>query len=223
MLLELRGLLQGEELQRVRDLAATANFSDGRATAGARIAPRKHNEQVADDPELLAQVHQLLMQRLLPLEAFRNAVYPKHMHGLMLARYRAGMSYGWHVDDALMGQGQVFRSDLSMTVFLSTPEEYEGGALEIRGASGAARFKLGAGDAIVYRTGDLHQVQPVHVGERLVIVCWIESFVRDADLRATLFDLANARDAVFQSQGANATFDLINKAHANLLRRYAET
>ncbi len=155
-------------------------------------------------------------------DAFRDATYPNQLHGLMLARYREGMGYGPHVDAPLMGEFPVYRSDLSLTLFLNEPADYDGGELEIQTGAGSARIKLPAGDLIVYSTGDTHQVLPVTRGERLVVVAWIQSFVRDAGVRAMLWDIAQARDEVFARESRSPTFERLNRVHANLLRRFAE-
>jgi PKHD-type hydroxylase len=223
MLLEVRGVLGAGQIARLRALAAQAQWVDGKVTAGARIQEIKRNQQIVGDDPCLAEVQASVLNTLRQNEQFRLATYPKQLHGLMVARYAPGMAYGLHVDDALLGTDRIARSDLSMTLFLSGPDEYDGGELEIHGSSGVARVKLGAGDVILYHTGDLHQVLPLQRGERLVVVAWIESFVRDAEIRRLLWDLAQAREAVFLREGKSATFDLINKSHINLLRRFAET
>jgi PKHD-type hydroxylase len=155
--------------------------------------------------------------------AFRDATSPNQLHGLMLARYRSGMGYGLHVDAPLMGEQRVHRTDLSLTVFLSDPAEYDGGELELQTGAGQVAVKLAAGDVIVYGTGDAHQVRPVTRGERLVVVAWIQSFVRDEAIRTMLWDLVQARDEVFARDGASSAYERINRTHANLLRRFAET
>ena len=129
------------------------------------------------------------------------------------------MTYGAHVDDALMGG---MRTDVSFTVFLVPPDSYEGGELVIDSTAGEQAFKLAAGSAIVYPATSLHRVEPVPAGVRLAAVGWARSFVRDAGERELLFDLETARQAVFQQDGKSPTFDLLSKCGANLLRRWAE-
>lgn len=223
MLLQVAGALVDAELAALHTLAAGARFVDGRVTAGAMLHDVKRNEQVAADDPAMSDITRIVLGALKRNRAFRDAIYPNQLHGLMLARYREGMAYGWHVDAPLMGEQQVFRSDLSLTLFLSAPDAYGGGELELQTGAGSAQVKLPAGDLIVYGTGDLHQVRPVTRGERLVVVAWIQSFVRDESVRGMLWDLAQARDEVLDREGAGASFERLNRVHANLLRRYAET
>lgn len=223
MLLHLAQWLDPAAVARLRELASAARFVEGRATAGTQLHDIKHNEQIAADDPALAEITALVLSALKQNASFRDATSPNRLHGLMLARYRPGMAYGLHVDAPLMGEQQVFRSDLSLTLFLSDPADYDGGELELQTGVGSVAVKLAAGDLIAYDTGDPHQVRPVTRGERLVVVAWIQSFVRDASVRAMLRDLAQARDEVFAREGRSATFERINRTHANLLRRFAET
>lgn len=222
MLLQVAGALAEAELAALHTLAAGARFVDGRATAGALLHEVKRNEQVAHDDPALPEITRIVLAALKRNDAFRLATYANQLHGLMLARYRPGMAYGLHVDAALMGEQQVFRSDLSLTLFLSAPESYDGGELELHTGAGVVLAKLAAGDLIAYDTGDLHQVRAVTRGERLVVVAWIQSFVRDPSVRAMLWDLAQARDELFAREGRSSTYERINRTHTNLLRRYAE-
>lgn len=222
MLLPFAGVLDAGELAQVRALAAQARFVDGLSTAGTRIQDAKHNEQIAHDDPALPEIRHIVLAALKRNEAFRLATCPNQLHGLMLARYRPGMAYGLHVDAPLMGEQHVFRSDLSLTLFLSDPADYDGGELALQTGIGPITAKLAAGDLVAYATGDTHQVHPVTRGERLVVVAWIQSFIRDEGIRTMLWDLAQARDEIFMREGRSATFERINKTHANLLRRYAE-
>lgn len=222
MLLQVAGALAQDEVAALQALAAGARFVEGRSTAGALLHEVKRNEQVAPDDPALPEITRIVLAALKRNDGFRLATYPNQLHGLMLARYRPGMAYGLHVDAALMGEHQVFRSDLSLTLFLSAPESYDGGELELHTGAGIALSKLPAGDLITYGTGDLHQVRPVTRGERLVVVAWIQSFVRDESIRTMLWDLAQARDEVFAREGRSSTYERINRTHTNLLRRYAE-
>jgi PKHD-type hydroxylase len=222
MLLQVPAVLDADELRQLRAAIAGAAFVDGRVTAGALLHAIKHNEQIAADDALMPDITRCVLAALKRNDAFRLATYPNQLHGLMVARYRPGMAYGLHVDEPLMGVQQVYRSDLSLTLFLSDPGDYDGGELELHTGAGVALSKLAAGELIAYSTGDPHQVRPVTRGERLVVVAWIQSFVRDEGVRAMLWDIAQARTQVLQREGRSDTFELLNKTHANLLRRYAE-
>jgi PKHD-type hydroxylase len=222
MLIQVPAALAREEVERLRELAASARFVDGRATAGPLLHAVKRNEQIAADDPAVPEITRIVLAALKRNHAFRDATSPNQLHGLIVARYRPGMAYGLHVDAALMGEQQVFRSDLSLTLFLSDPADYDGGELELHTGAGLAHCKLAAGDLVAYDTGDQHQVRAVTRGERLVVVAWIQSFVRDPSVRAMLWDLAQARDEVLAREGRSTTYERLNRTHANLLRRYAE-
>ena len=137
-------------------------------------------------------------QALLAHPVFKAVARPKQLVGLLVSRYRPGMEYGLHVDDAMM---QGVRTDLSFTLFLSAPEAYEGGELVIEGNDAENAIKLPAGSAVVYPTTSLHRVAPVTAGERLVVVGWVRSLIRRADQREILFDL-DAAVAEMRQAGA---------------------
>jgi PKHD-type hydroxylase len=141
---------------------------------------------------------------------------------MLFSRYEAGMSYGRHIDNALMGNQDFLRSDISLTLFLSPPSTYEGGELVIESTDAEQAYKLEAGSVIVYPSSTLHRVEPVTEGVRLVAVAWVQSLVREPSEREILFDLDTARRAIFTKQGKTIEFDLISKSHANLLRKWAE-
>jgi PKHD-type hydroxylase len=129
------------------------------------------------------------------------------------------MTYGTHVDDALM---QGMRSDVSFTLFLSDPQSYQGGELVIESASGEDEVKLAAGALVAYPSTSLHRVNAVTRGVRLAAVGWVRSFIRDAARRELLFDLDTARRNMFTREGKSTEFDLISKSLANLMRMWAE-
>ena len=156
-------------------------------------------------------------------DAFRDAVYPRQLHSLLVSRYRPGMHYGAHVDRALMGDSTVWRTDLSLTLFLNAPQDYDGGELSFSTGSVAHTIKLPARALVCYTTGQLHQVLPVTRGERLAVVAWIQSFVRDAGAREALADLASALQALRARGETGEAYELVNKTHMNLLRRWAES
>ena len=207
----------------LREEIAQAPFVDGRQTAGAQLAAVKHNEQIERDHPAVARIGARLMAALRGNERFLAAVYPRQLHSLLVSRYRAGMGYGAHVDNALMGEATAWRADVSFTLFLSDPDQYDGGELALESGSGELRLKLPARGLVCYPTGQLHRVLPVTRGERLVVVGWIQSFVRDEGRREVLRDLAEAREALSASDPAGRACQLINKTHTNLLRRWAET
>jgi PKHD-type hydroxylase len=211
VILCIQGVLSATDLADLRRKAEGARFRDGRETAGWHARLAKDNEQAASDEQLA--------RRLIDNEVFALAVRPKRLAPVMISRYAQGKSYGTHVDDALMGG---VRSDVSFTVFISAPADYDGGELVLERPEGEQSFKLEAGDAVVYPSTHLHRVNPVTRGTRLVAVGWAQSLVRRAEHRELLFDLDTARRTLFAREGKSAEFDLLSKSLSNLLREWAE-
>jgi len=218
MLVLLSQVLSLEDLDLVRARLGDAQWRDGKATAGAAAKPVKANEQAAPDGaiEALARFCAQALERHAVFAAAARLAKPMR---LLFSRYHAGMAYGRHTDDAVMGQGEArIRTDLALTLFLSDPATYEGGALLLHGPAGENRIKLAAGDAVLYAAGALHEVEPVRAGERLAMVGWGQSLVRDPAQRELLFDLAAARRLCGPGEAAL----LLDKSISNLLRRWAE-
>jgi PKHD-type hydroxylase len=211
-------VLSADELIHVRDALARASYIDGRATAGFAARTVKNNQQAAND-RTIETVRKLVEERILANDVFRLAVRPKKLSAILFSRYEIGMQYGSHVDDALM---QGMRTDVSFTLFLSDPESYDGGELVIESASGEDAVKLAAGGLVAYPSTTLHRVSPVTRGERLAVVGWARSFVRDPAHREMLFDLDTARRQMFARDGKSAEYDLVSKSLANLLRMWVE-
>lgn len=223
MILTFPEVITSDEQRTILDQVARAEFVDGRETAGAGLAAVKNNEQVARGSVSLQAVGNVLLDALRRNAAFRSAVYPKQLHSTLVSRYRTGMAYGAHVDNALMGDAQVWRTDLSLTLFLNDPVDYDGGELALESGSGEFRVKLPARSIVCYPTGQLHRVTPVTRGERLVVVSWVQSHVRDGGAREVLRDLALAGEALAADERQARARELVGKAHANLLRRWSET
>jgi PKHD-type hydroxylase len=217
MLLVIGGLLSPPEAQVLAEAAATLTFDDGRKTAGRFAAAVKANDQAAPSPELEA-ILQKVTTALAANPLFRSAARPKAVSPLILSRYRAGQTYGLHVDDALMAG---LRTDLSFTLFLTPPEAYDGGALVIEDSFEARAMKLSAGDMILYPATTLHRVDPVTRGQRLAVVGWAQSLIRDAAQREIVFDLDQAVEQAFAA-GATDLFHNLSKTRSNLLRMWAE-
>lgn len=220
MLFKIPQVLTTEALQTIRAVLEQAEFVDGKLTAGWHAKLVKQNQQLAQTAPQAETLKQLVQQALNDHPLFQAAVRPKSLHTLLFSRYDVGMSYGRHVDNALMGQGM--RADLSLTVFLNDPSDYAGGELVIEGADAEQSYKLEAGSAIVYPSTTLHRVEPVTAGTRLVAVGWVQSLIRDVQKREILFDLEVTRRSLFAREGKNAEFDLLSKSLANLIRMWAE-
>lgn len=224
MLICVANVLSVDELATIVAQLDKATFVDGKLTAGWHARLVKHNTQVQDDGSgLLPELQRLVQDAIDRHPLFQVAARPKVMRSPLFSRYEPGMSYGTHVDNALMGNGaNRIRSDLSLTLFISDPETYDGGELVIESTQGEQVFKLAAGAMILYPSSTLHRVEPVTRGLRLAAVTWVQSWVREMSDREILFDLDTARQLLFEKFGKTPEFDLISKSHANLLRKWAE-
>lgn len=199
-------------------MSREAGFEDGKATAGWAAKRVKINEQAKTGPSLDA-VRRDVRLALERHELFAAYALPRSVFRILVSRYRPGMEYGLHVDDAIMSG---HRADLSFTLFLSDPASYEGGELIVEGPEGETAIKLEPGQAVLYPTGALHRVAPVTSGERLAVVGWIHSLVRRADQREILFDLDQTIRALHQSKAPQGAIDRLLKTKTNLLRQWAE-
>lgn len=222
MIKTLPELISPDELARLNRLIAGVEFSEGRATAGEMLQQAKNNQQIPWNHPVMKEVTGLVMQALGRCDAFMSAAQPRRLAAMLVSRYRPGMAYGMQVDAPIMGEPNHVRSDVSFTLFLSDPDSYAGGELAFDSGSGESAFKLPARSAICYPTGQLHRVRPVERGERLAVVGWVQSLVREPAVRELLHDLSEARELLVEQAGCGRAVDLINKSYFNLLRRHAE-
>ena len=223
MLLELPGVLNAAQLDKIHAVVAKTAFYDGRMTAGVAAGKVKKNEELAATQQGQELINRILMSSLGHYQRFYQAALPAAMADFIIARYQPGMAYGDHIDEPIMGAGgPKLRTDLSMTVFLNSPEDYVGGELLIRTNFGDHKIKLAAGHAVLYPSSSLHQVAPVTSGQRLVALTWIQSMVREPARREILFDLVTVRDALLQSAAGSDEHQRVDRAYANLLRMWAE-
>lgn len=219
-------VLDAELLASVQRLLDGVRFVDGTATAGWHARLVKDNEQAAAGHVAVREAGALVGAALRAKPVFQAVALPRRMRPVLFARYGEGRSYGAHMDDALMGLDDPagpMRTDVAVTVFLTSPGEYDGGELMVEAGGGEQAFKLNAGDVVAYPATTLHRVMPVTRGQRMVAVTWAQSLVRDAASREILFDLQEASRSVFEREGKSAAFDLVSKSYANLLRRWSET
>lgn len=213
MILHLAQCLSAVDLEVIHEAIHTTPFYDGKGTAGRAAREVKHNQQ-ADDAAV-SGVLRLIEQRLWDQDLFKLAARPQQFVRLMLSRYQPGMAYGTHVDEALINDQ---RTDISFTVFLSSSDSYQGGELVLEDSSGERSWKLEAGDVLLYPATYLHRVNTVEKGERLVVVGWLTSRLRDAGQRELLFDLELALREEFNVRGKTAQYDRLSKVRNNLLR-----
>jgi len=218
MFVALRDIFAAAELGVVQTVAGGLDFEDGGRTAGRLARQVKQNSQAKSGLERAAVLDKVAAA-LMAHPVFLSAARPRVFVRLMVSRYGPGDQYGLHVDDALMG-GQ--RTDLSFTLFLSDPDTYQGGGLVIEDGLESRTVRLAAGQAILYPSTTLHRVEPVTSGQRLAVVGWVQSHIRDAGRREVLFDLDRAF-ALAEAQGAKAEQLLaIGKSRSNLLRMWTE-
>lgn len=222
MIFAIDDILSPKELKFILETLDRAEFVDGKTTAGWHAKFVKHNTQLKSDSADGKDLRELVKSVLKRNALFQSAVLPKIVHSILFSRYENGMSYGRHVDNALMGQESFVRADVSFTLFLSSPSSYVGGELVIESTDDQRTYKLEAGSAIAYPSSTLHQVEPVTQGVRLAAVGWVQSLVRDPNQREILFDLDTARRSIFAKEGKSIEFDLLSKSYANLLRQWAE-
>lgn len=210
------------DVKRVRAFVDAAPFIDGKKTAGARARRVKHNQQVGSDAPGREDIDKLVRDALRANKDIQNFALPKRIMRPMFSRYRSGDNYGLHVDDALMGGSTKTRTDISVTLFISQADEYDGGELEISTGYGTEQIKLPAGSAVIYPATTLHRVMPVSRGDRLVAVTWIQSHVRGAEDREMLADLNRIRRRLAELDPDGTETDMAHKTRSNLLRRWAE-
>jgi PKHD-type hydroxylase len=222
MLTHIKGVLNRQELEKVQQLITGGRFDDGSSSAGMAARRVKHNEELSLDGRQMSELNKLVMGNLVKHPVYQSAAMSLKVATPYYARYTAGMSYGEHVDDPVMGTGGLYRSDLSVTVFLSDPADYDGGELVIRTAFGEQQVKLPAGDAVLYPSSSVHRVAEVSRGERLVAVSWIQSLIRDADKRTLLHELNQAREKLLREQPDAEETRQVNHSYINLVRMWSE-
>lgn len=225
MLIEIDNLLDGAAVARMRTALLGADWQDGRATAGYQSALAKHNRQLAEsDPVALAlgdEVAAALDRDL----AFQAAAIPARVFPPLFNRYDAGDGFGAHIDGAYrpLPDGGALRTDLSLTLFLSDPADYEGGELVIEFGTRETRVKLPAGSAALYPSTTLHRVEPVTRGTRLAAFTWVQSRVADAGKRAILFDIDIAIQSLRPRIGdTDAALITLSGSYHNLLRLWGD-
>ena len=222
MLTIIEAVLNSRKLDIAHRIIDAGKFIDGRSSAGMAAERVKHNQELALDEQQFRDLNNLVMGSLVNHPVYRSAAMPLKVAAPYYARYTPGMSYGMHVDDPLMGQGEIYRSDVSATIFLNPPETYDGGELVIQTPFGEQKVKLAAGDAVIYPSSSIHRVAEVTRGERLVAITWIQSMVRDPDRRALLHELNQAREALLQERPDAAETARVNHSYINLVRMWSE-
>ncbi len=225
MLLTIADVLGSQAVSEIRTTLDCLAWRDGSATAGTRARQTKRNQQADLTSGKGAKLHESLMATISGHPLVKAAARPKRFSRLLISRTVTDGGYGFHTDNAIMGSGTSrMRSDLSFTLFLSAPEDYDGGELTIDLPGAVQTLKPAAGDLVLYPSTSIHQVAPVTKGVRLACVGWIESMVRDAAQRELLLDLDNLRTELRRQLPAqSAELLTLDKSISNLLRMWAET
>lgn len=225
MMLHIPGVLTPDQVTTLRQRLAAADWIDGRASVGAQGAQVKRNRQIAEGTPLALELGDIIIKALAKHPLFYSAALPRKILPPYFNSYASGETYGLHIDGAvrhMAGTADMMRADVSTTVFLSDPEEYEGGELTVMDSYGAHEVKLPAGDAIIYPSSSVHRVNPVTVGERVASFLWTQSMVRDDWQRTMLFELdQNIQKLRGQHGDSEAMVGLAGHYH-NLLRMWAE-
>jgi PKHD-type hydroxylase len=204
-------------------MLARAPFVDGKLSAGQVARRIKHNQDVDRHAREIEQLNSLVMGKLVQHPVYRSGALPLRVAAPYYARYTPGMRYGDHVDDPVMGtDGVLYRSDVSITVFLNDPSAYDGGELAVNTAFGEQLVKLPAGDAVMYPSSSLHRVAEVVRGERLVAVTWLQSLVRDPARRELLHELNSVRERMLANTPEAEDAQLVNKTYVNLVRMWGD-
>ena len=210
-------LLNNEEIEKLKTNLDSNNNSweDGKKTAGSFASKVKNNLQLDRNSSISKKNTEFVVKKILKNALIKSFALPKIIHGVMFTKSLKGMKYGRHIDNAFMSSG---RADLSFTIFLSNKKDYEGGDLIVENINTENKFKLDQGEVIIYPSTYLHSVEEITVGERLVCVGWIESYIKSIEEREYLFDIDAGARGLLAKYGRSNELDLIFKSYANLLR-----
>ncbi len=226
MVLTIPKLLSSAQLTEFRKVLGTAEWVDGKATAGYLSSRAKHNEQLPEGHPVARRLGDLILDELDKSPLFIAAALPQRVLPPLFNRYTVGQSYGGHIDGAVRpvaGTPYRVRTDLSATLFLTEPEEYGGGELVIGEGGEETRVKLPAGDLVLYSGGTVHRVMPVTRGVRIAAFFWVQSMVRDDTRRAILLDLDNALQQLGRTGADHDACVRLAGVYHNLLRQWADT
>ena len=225
MLLPIENLLSANDVASSRKQLSTGNWLDGKLTAGGQAVRVKSNLQLDDNSACASGLRQLILSRLSACPEFISAALPKRIYPSKFNCYRNGGHYGLHVDSGIMTlpDGESLRTDISATLFLCEPEDYDGGELVIESQYGVQEVKLSAGDMILYPSTSLHEVRPVTRGERVCAFFWVQSMVRESQHRELLFDLDQSIQQLTKERGADCPeVRRLTGIYHNLIRGWAD-
>jgi PKHD-type hydroxylase len=225
MLLQIPNVLNPEQVSRFRSRIDAAHWVDGNVTSGHQSAQAKYNEQLPEESVEAREIGEEIVRALGSKPLFFSAALPKHVYPPLFNRYRSEMTFGNHVDAAMRVHGLTgrrIRTDISATLFLTAPEDYDGGELLVEDTYGVHSVKLPAGDMVIYPATSLHRVTPVTRGARVSSFFWIESMIRDDAQRALLFDMDMALVRLNQQAPGHPSLITLTGCYHNLLRMWGE-
>jgi len=225
MIIAIPNVLSTAQTREAREQLTAASWIDGKATAGHQSARAKDNEQMPEDSPVARKLGELIVAALERNPLFMSAALPLRTFPPLFNRYRSGHGFGLHVDNAVRqvrGTAHRIRTDLSATLFLSEPEEYDGGELIVEDTYGPQTIKLPAGHVVLYPASSLHKVESITRGERMASFFWIQSMVRGDSERALLFDMDLAIQRLNRDTPDHPSLVQLTGVYHNLLRRWAE-
>ena len=225
MLLTIPGVLRAEQVSRIRTRIDAAQWVDGNVTSGHQSAQAKYNEQLPEESTEAREIGAEIVAALGRSPLFFSAALPKQVYPPLFNRYATEMAFGSHVDAAMRVHaptGRRIRTDISATLFLTAPEDYDGGDLLVEDTYGVHSVKLPAGDMVIYPATSLHRVTPVTRGARVASFFWIESMIRDDAQRALLFDMDMALVRLNQQTPGHPSLVTLTGCYHNLLRIWGE-
>ncbi len=225
MLLQIPKVLTADQVAHCRQRLDDADWADGRITAGYQSAQAKHNQQLPEDTPVARELGDLVLTALQRSPLFVSAALPLKVFPPLFNRYAGGHSFGSHVDNAIRqvpGTSHRVRTDLSATLFLSAPDEYDGGELVIEDTFGTHAVKLPAGDLVLYPASSLHLVKPITRGARIASFFWVQSMIRDDSQRTLFYDLDRATQLVHRDLPDSPAAVQLTGIYHNLLRRWAD-
>jgi PKHD-type hydroxylase len=225
MLITIPDVLTAAQIDHARRALAAADWVDGRVTAGHQSAQAKNNMQIAEGNPVALEIGDMILTALGQNSLFISAALPMKVFPPLFNSYGVGHAFGTHVDNAIRhvkGSSHRVRSDLSATLFLTSPEEYDGGELIIEDTYGVHKAKLPLGHMVVYPSSSLHRVEPITRGRRVSSFFWIQSMIRSDAQRTLLFDLDNATQRVNHDMPSNPAAVQLTGIYHNLLRQWAE-
>ncbi len=225
MLIQIPDVINHQQLKSIQSVLKKSNFVDGKISAGDVAQGVKKNEElIQDNSPQMQSLNNILMGSLINNETYKAAIMMKKIGAPFIARYTKGMCYGGHIDNPIMGQmPNVYRTDVSTTIFLNDPEEYKGGDLVIVTKYGEHRARLKAGSAIVYPSTSWHYVDEVTAGERIVCVTWAQSMIQDPNKRELLYELWKARDKLLRENPKSEEAQGVDVSYIKLIQMWADT